>query len=71
MRRWAGPFAPIKPLSDAFLAYARPLSLLGKIPGLRTMPFNVSVAAQTAVGVYSWVGESRAEAGDERRASRR
>jgi HK97 family phage major capsid protein len=54
---WAGPLAPIMPLSDAFLAYARPLSLVGKIPGLRKVPLNVSVAAQTAVGVYSWVGE--------------
>ena len=55
---WAGPLAPIKPLSDAFLAFARPLSLLGQIPGLRTVPFNVSVAAQTAVGVYRWIGEA-------------
>jgi hypothetical protein len=54
---WGGPLSPIAPLTDAFLAYARPLSLLGRIPGLRTVPFNVSVAAQTAVGVYSWVGE--------------
>jgi HK97 family phage major capsid protein len=55
---WAGPLAAIKPLADGFLAYARPLSLLGQIPNLRTVPFNVSVAAQTAVGVYSWVGET-------------
>jgi hypothetical protein len=55
---WAGPLAPIKPLSDAFLAYARPLSLVGRIPGLRTVPLNVSIAAQTAVGVYSWIGEA-------------
>lgn len=55
---WAGPLAPIRPLSDAFLAFARPLSLVGKIPGLRTAPFNVSLAAQTAVGVYSWIGEA-------------
>jgi hypothetical protein len=55
---WAGPLAAIRPLADGFLAYARPLSLLGQIPNLRTVPFNVSVAAQTSVGVYSWVGES-------------
>jgi hypothetical protein len=55
---WAGPLAALRPLADGFLAFARPLSLLGQIPGLRTVPFNVSVAAQTAIGTYSWVGES-------------
>jgi HK97 family phage major capsid protein len=31
--------------------------LLGKITGLRRVPFNISVPVQTAGGTYNWVGE--------------
>jgi HK97 family phage major capsid protein len=31
--------------------------LLGQIPGLRSVPFNVSVPSQTAGGTYGWVGQ--------------
>ena len=31
-------------------------------PGLREVPFNVNVPAQTAGGTYGWVGEAEAEA---------
>jgi len=54
---WAGPLAPIKPLSDAFLSLLRPATILGKIPGLRNVPFNVSVPVQTGGGTYTWVGQ--------------
>jgi HK97 family phage major capsid protein/HK97 family phage prohead protease len=54
---WAGPLSPIKPLTDEFLAYLRPATILGKVPGFMKVPFNVSVAAQTGGGTYQWVGQ--------------
>ena len=54
---WAGPLAPVMPLVDDFLEYMRPLTILGKLPALRRVPFNVSVPTQTGGGVYTWVGQ--------------
>jgi HK97 family phage major capsid protein/HK97 family phage prohead protease len=54
---WAGPLAPIKPLTNEFMEYLRPATILGKIPGFMKVPFNVSVASQTAGGTYAWVGQ--------------
>ena len=53
---WAGALAVAKPLADAFLAFVRPMTLLGKI-AFRKVPFNCSVAAQTTGGTYGWVGQ--------------
>jgi len=55
---WAGPLAPIRPLANEFLALLRPATLLGKIPNLRAVPFNVSVPVQTGGGTYQWVGQN-------------
>jgi len=55
---WAGPLAPIEPLAAAFLAYVRPLTILGKLPALRRVPPNVSVALQTGGGAYAWIGQN-------------
>jgi Phage head maturation protease len=54
---WAGPLAPITPLANEFVALLRPATILGKVPGFVQVPFNVSVAAQTGGGSYSWVGQ--------------
>jgi hypothetical protein len=55
---WASPLAAAKPLTDAFVALARPASLIGKLEGLvNRVPFNVSVPAQTSGSTYAWVGQ--------------
>jgi HK97 family phage major capsid protein len=54
---WAGPLAPLRPLSNEFMALLRPATLLGRIPNLRNVPFNVSVPVQTGGGTYKWVGQ--------------
>jgi|SRR5262245_1954292 len=54
---WAGPLAPLRPLSDEFLALLRPQTILGKITNFYTVPFNVSVPSQTGGGSYGWVGQ--------------
>lgn len=58
---WAGPLALVTPLANEFLELLRPKTLLGRIPGLRKVPFNVSVPAQTSGGTYGWVGEGAAK----------
>ena len=55
---WAGPLVVTQPLNE-FLEMLRPRTLLGRIPGLRQVPFNVSVPAQTTGGTYAWVGQNK------------
>ena len=54
---WAAELAQLKPLTDEFLEFVRPATILGKISGMRRVPFNVSIATQTAGGTYQWVGQ--------------
>jgi len=54
---WAGPLAPITPLTTDFLALLRPATILGKVDTFFKVPFNVSVASQTGGGTYQWVGQ--------------
>jgi len=55
---WAGPLVVTQPLNE-FLEMLRPRTLLGRIPGLRQVPFNVSVPTQTTGGTYGWVGQNK------------
>jgi hypothetical protein len=54
---WAAPLSPVRPLADAFVSLLRPRTLLGRIPGLREVPPNVSVSVQTTGGSYGWIGQ--------------
>lgn len=58
---FAGPLAPMRPVTDEFLALLRPKTIIGRIPNLREVPFNVSVPSQTGGGSYGWVGEGAAK----------
>jgi HK97 family phage major capsid protein/HK97 family phage prohead protease len=55
---WAGPLVNQNIASD-FIELLRPATILGKIPGLRTVPFNTKVPSQTGGGTYGWVGEAK------------
>jgi len=54
---WAAPL--VNPIVTDFLELLRPATVVGKIPNLRDVPFNVKVPTQTAGGSYGWVGESK------------
>jgi HK97 family phage major capsid protein/HK97 family phage prohead protease len=56
---WAGPLVVSQPLIDEFLELLRPKTLLGRIPGLKQVPFNVSIHSQTTGGTYGWVGQNK------------
>jgi HK97 family phage major capsid protein len=55
---WAGPLVN-QNIANDFIELLRPATILGKIPGLRMVPFNTKVPSQTAGGTYGWVGESK------------
>lgn len=54
---WAAPLAVVRPLMDEFLELLRPRTVIDRIPGLRKVPFNVSVPIQNAASTVAWVGE--------------
>jgi len=55
---WASPLVN-QNISGEFIELLRPATILGKIPNLRTVPFNTKVPSQTAGGTYGWVGEAK------------
>jgi len=55
---WAGPLVN-QSIANDFIELLRPATILGKIPNLRTVPFNTKVPSQTAGGTYGWVGEAK------------
>jgi HK97 family phage major capsid protein/HK97 family phage prohead protease len=56
---WAGPLAVQQNLASEFVELLRPATIIGRIPGLRMVPFNTKVPTQTAGGTYGWVGEGK------------
>jgi HK97 family phage major capsid protein/HK97 family phage prohead protease len=55
---WAGPLVVTQPLNE-FLEMLRPKTILGRVPGFRSVPFNVSIPTQTTGGTYGWVGQNK------------
>ncbi len=41
-----------------FIELLRPATLIGRIPGLKRVPFNVSVPVETGGSTFNWVAES-------------
>ena len=58
---WAGPLVVTTPLNE-FLEMLRPRTLLGRIPGMRQVPFNVSVPDADDRGHVRMGGPEQAEA---------
>lgn len=57
---WASQLIPAaQQMQSEFLDLLRPQTIIGRIPGLRTVPFNVAVPLQTGGGTYGWVGEKK------------
>lgn len=59
---WASQLLPAaQTMSGDFLEMLRAAILIGRIPGLRNVPFNVSVPLQSGGGTYGYVGEGAAK----------
>src|SRR5262245_17893092 len=54
---WAAPLVVAQNLSSEFAEFLRPLTIIGRIPGLRRVPFNISLPRATAGTSVNWVGE--------------
>jgi HK97 family phage major capsid protein len=55
---WAGTLVYAQMLSSELIELVRAESILGQLPGLRSVPFNVRIPRETIViGTAQWVGE--------------
>jgi hypothetical protein len=54
---WASPLVEYQNFAGDFVDFLRPQTIIGRIQGLRRVPFNVRIAGQTSGGSASWVGE--------------
>lgn len=55
---WAAPLVPYQNMTSDFIELLRPATLLGRMTGLRNVPFNVRIPGQTQGSTVAWVGET-------------
>jgi HK97 family phage major capsid protein len=54
---WASPLVVYQNMASEFVELLRPMTILGRIQGLRRVPFNIKIPRQTAGASAGWVGE--------------
>lgn len=54
---WAKPLVEYQNMAAEFAELLRPQTIIGRIPGLRRVPFNIKVPRTTSGSSASWVGE--------------
>jgi HK97 family phage major capsid protein len=55
---WAAPLVVYQNLTAEFVELLRAETIIGKMTGLRRVPFNVTIPSQTAGSTVGWVGQS-------------
>ncbi len=55
---WAAPLVAYNVMASEFIEYLRPLTIIGRMPGLRRVPFNIQMPRQTGGSSTGWVGEA-------------
>ncbi len=58
---WASKLVAYTTMGSEFVELLRPATIVGRLPALRRVPFNVRMPAQTGGGTYGWVGEGAAK----------
>jgi HK97 family phage major capsid protein/HK97 family phage prohead protease len=56
---WAGPLVDPANYAGDFVEFLRPRTILGRMMGLRNVPFNVRILGQTSGGSADWVGQGK------------
>lgn len=56
---WAKPLVEYQTMASEFIELLRPETIIGKINGLRRVPFNVKMPGQTSGSTVGWVGEGK------------
>lgn len=54
---WAAPLVELQTVARDFIDLLRPQTIIGKMTGLRRVPFNVRVASKTQGSTVGWVGQ--------------
>jgi HK97 family phage major capsid protein len=54
---WAGPLVTYQNLQQEFIELLRPKTIIGRIPGIRQVPFNIKVPRETGETTAYWVGQ--------------
>lgn len=54
---WAGPLVQYNDMVSEFIELLRPMTLLGRMTGLRRVPFNIRIPRQTSGSSGAFVGE--------------
>jgi HK97 family phage major capsid protein len=54
---WSNGLVNYQILTAEFIEYLRPLTIIGRIPGLTRVPFNVKIGRQTGAATVNWVGQ--------------
>lgn len=54
---WASPLVDYRMMAEEFIELLRPQTILGRLTGVRNVPFNVRIPRQTAGATVGWVGE--------------
>jgi HK97 family phage major capsid protein/HK97 family phage prohead protease len=54
---WASQLADYSLMASEFIEYLRPQTIIGKLPGLRRVPFNIEIPLQDGGSTVGWVGE--------------
>jgi HK97 family phage major capsid protein len=55
---WASPLVAFTVMASEFIELLRPATIIGRIPGLRRVPFNIQMPRATAGTTMGWVGEN-------------
>ncbi|WP_296222458.1 phage major capsid protein [uncultured Sphingomonas sp.] len=56
---WAKPLVEYDNMVGEFAELLRPATIIGRIPGLRRVPFNIKIPRQTGGSSVGWVGEGK------------
>lgn len=55
---YAAPLVQYNQMASEFIEYLRPQTIVGRIPNLRRVPFNIRIPRQTNGGAAFWTGEA-------------
>lgn len=59
--QWASTLVDYNTLASEFIELLRPQTIIGRLPAVRRVPFNIRMPSQTGGGTYGWVGEGSAK----------
>jgi HK97 family phage major capsid protein/HK97 family phage prohead protease len=58
---WAAPLVAYRQMADELIELLQPATIIGRIPGLHRVPFNVRIPRVTQDALVNWVGEGLAK----------